>query len=217
MTATDQAAGTEPRGDIGVRRMVTGLGLDVGLPVGTYYVLHLLGVGDLVALLAATAVAAARISWDLVRRRTLNQFATVMLVVYGVGLALALFTGDARTILLRTSLITAGVAAVFLVTAAVGRRPLTLAAMQSFAPARAGEMAEQYRTDPDVRRGFRLSSTVWGVGLLTESVARVPLVLLLPVEVAVGATEALFVATMLGLGAWNVRYLRGAREHAGTG
>lgn len=201
------------RGNSGVRSMVTGLAWDVGLPVATYYVLHLLGVDDLVALLAATAVAGARITWDLVRRRTLNQFATVMLLVYGIGLVLALVTGDPRMILLRASLVTASVAAVFLVTAAIGRRPLTLAAMQSFVPAKADEMAEQYRTDPDVRHGFRMTSTVWGVGLLAEAIARIPVVLLLPVEVAVGAAEVLFVATMLGLGAWNVWYLRSVRDH----
>jgi hypothetical protein len=55
-------------------------------------------------------------------------------------------------------------------------------------------------------------STVWGVGLLAESLVRVPLVYALPVEVAVAATEGLLVATMLLLAAWNAWYLRRARD-----
>lgn len=197
----------------GVRRMVVGLALDVGLPVAVYYALRLLGASELTALVAATAAAGLRIVWGLLRWRSINQFATIMLLVYGVGVVLALTVADPRVLLLRTSLITASVAALFLVTAAVGRRPLTLAAMQSFAPAQAQRMAEQYRTDPGVRRGFRMTSVVWGVGLLAEAVARVPIVLLLPVDVAVGAAEALFVTVMVALGAWNVWYLRQVRDH----
>lgn len=203
----------KPRGNTGVRRMVTGLLLDVGLPVAVYYGLRLAGASELTALIAATAAAGLRIGWDLVRRRTFNQFASVMLLVYGIGLVLAVTTADPQVILLRTSFVTASVAALFLVTAAVGRRPLTLAAMQSFVPAKAEEMAEQYRTDPDVRHGFRLNSVVWGVGLLVEAIVRIPVVLLLPVDIAVAAAEGLFVVTMLGLGAWNVWYLRSVRDH----
>jgi hypothetical protein len=143
-----------------------------------------------------------------VRHRTLNQFATVMLLVYGIGLALAVVTGDPRALLLKNSLITAAVGAVFLATAIHGRRPLTLSAMQSFSPDRAAFLAERYRTDPDVRHGFRLTSVVWGVGLLAEAVLRLPLVYLLPIEVSVGATEGLLIATFVLLGAWNVWYLR---------
>ncbi|MFR9807197.1 hypothetical protein ACL02T_33595 [Pseudonocardia sp. RS010] len=40
-------------------------------------------------------------------------------------------------------------------------------------------------------RGHRLSSTVWGIGLIVEALVRIPVVYLLPVDVSVGATEAL--------------------------
>ena len=191
-----------------VLTMLRGLLWDVGLPVLTYYALHLLGAGDWVALLAASAVAAGRIGWTVLRHRALNQFATVMLLVYGIGLLLALVTGDPRALLLKNSLITAAVGAVFLATAIHGRRPLTLSAMQSFAPDRAAFLAERYRTDPEVRHGFRLTSVVWGVGLLAEAVLRLPLVYLLPIEVGVGATERLLIATFVLLGAWNAWYMR---------
>ncbi len=150
----------------------------------------LLGASDRVALLAGSGVAAARIGWSAVRARQLNAFATVMLLVYGAGFALAFATGDPRTMLLRSSLITAGVGLVFLVTAVRGRRPLTLAALQSFAPGSAEQAQREYDADPGVRHGHRFSSTVWGVGLLAEAIVRVPLVYLLPVEIAVGVTRS---------------------------
>jgi hypothetical protein len=186
--------------------MARGLAWDVGLPVAAYYALHLAGATDWVALLAATAVAAGRTLWGVVRHRTLNQFATVMLLVYGIGLLLAFVSGDPRMLLLKSSLVTAAVGAVFLVTAIRGRRPLTLAAAQSFMPARAEALVEMYDGDPDVRRAFRLTSAVWGVGLLAEAVLRIPLVVLLPVEIGVGASEGLFIAAFVGLMVWNGWY-----------
>jgi hypothetical protein len=194
------------------RVMLSGLAFDVGLPIATYYALHLLGASDWVALLAASGVAAARIVWSAVRQRSFNAFATVMLLVYGVGFALAFATGDPRTLLLRNSLITASVGVVFLVTAIRGRRPLTLAALQSFVPARAAAAAAEYATNPHVRRGHRLASTVWGVGLIAEALIRIPVVYLLPVDVSVGATEALWIATFAGLMVWNGWYVRRAQK-----
>lgn len=196
--------------------MIRGLALDVGLPLVTYYVLHALGVADWPALLAASGVAAVRIGWDAARKRRLNLFATVMLVVFGIGLVLSLLSGDARFLLLKESITTGAVGLVFLATAFRGT-PLTLAAMQSFAPARAATLTELFRTDPQVRRGVRFSSLVWGVGLLAESLVRVPLVYLLPVEVMVGLSTALSIAAFAGLGCWNVWYVRRSQRRMAAG
>jgi hypothetical protein len=211
--ATSPAAPTVPS----PRVMLRGLAFDVGLPIATYYALHLLGASDWAALLAASGVAAVRILWSAVRQRSFNAFATVMLLVYGIGFALALATGDPRTLLLRNSLITAAVGVVFLVTAIRGRRPLTLAALQSFAPSKAAAAAGAYATDPHVRHGHRLASTVWGVGLIVESLVRIPLVYLLPVDVSVGATEALWIVTFVGLMGWNGWYVRRAQKRRAPG
>jgi hypothetical protein len=195
--------------------MIRGLAWDVGLPVLTYYALHLLGATDWVALLAATGVAGLRIGWDALRHRRLNQFAVVMLLIYGIGLVLALATGDPRALLLKSSLVTGAVGAVFLITAIIGRRPLTLSALQSFQPARAEKFTEAYRTDPDVRRGFRLTSTVWGVGLLAEALLRLPIVYLLPIDIGYGLSEALFVAAFVILIGWTAWYMRRGADALG--
>jgi hypothetical protein len=203
---------TSGAADFRPRAIIAGVGLDVGLPLAAFYGLRALGLGEWAALLAASGVAAARVVWEAVRRRRLNGFATVMLVVFGLGLLLSLVSGDVRFLLLKGSITTGAVALVFLVTSVRGT-PLTLAAMQSATPHRAAALQEAYRTDPAVRRGVRICSVVWGAGLLAEAVVRVPLVLLLPVDVAVGASTALFVATVAALIAWNSWYVAGSRRY----
>jgi hypothetical protein len=189
------------------RSMLRGLGWDVGLPVVGYYALHFLGVADWPALLAATGLAGVRIIWVAIRERSLNLFATVMLIVFGLGVLLAFVSGDARFLLLKNSIVTGSVGLVFLATALWGR-PLSLAASESFQPARREEIRREYETDPLVRRGHRVSSTVWGSVLLAESLVRVPLVYLLPVSVMVGIGEAMTVAAFAGLITWNIWYVR---------
>jgi hypothetical protein len=206
-------AAAEKGTDMSPLIMLRGLAWDVGLPVVAYYALHLAGFDDWIALLGASAVAAIRIAVVAVRRRRLNVFATVMLVVYGAGFALAFATGDPRALLLKNSLITGALGIVFLVTVLRGR-PLTLSALKSFQPARAAEIQEEFDAEPAARRGHRISSTVWGVGLLAEALIRIPLVYLLPVDVAVGVTEALLIVTLVLLAVWNAWYVRRARGRA---
>lgn len=196
-----------------IRMLIRGLAWDVGLPVLAYYVLHFLGASDWVALLASTVLAGLRVAWVAVRDRTLNLFATVMLIVFGLGLILTFVSGDPRFLLLKESFVTGAVGITFLITAVVGNRPLTLAAKQSWAPAEAAELAREYETDADVRRGYQFTSIVWGAVLVLESAVRVPLMYLLPVDVMVGLSTAMLVAVFVGLSIWTARWV--ARAEAG--
>jgi hypothetical protein len=191
------------------RLLLRGLAWDIGLPLVAFYGLHLAGASDWVALLTASGAAAARLVWGAVRDRRLNPFAAVMLVVFGVGVALALIGGDPRFLLLKDSVTTAAVGLTFLGTTLFGR-PLTFAAMQSFNPGRAAELAERYAGDPRVRHGYRLTSGVWGVGLLVEAAVRVPLIYLLPVSVMVAVSQAMMIVAFVLLIGWTSWYSRRA-------
>lgn len=59
---------------------------------------------------------------------------------------------------------------------------------------------------PPVRRTFRVSAVVWGVGLLIEATARIPLIYLLPIDVMVGVSTAMMVTVIVGLSIWNGWY-----------
>ena len=136
-----------PQSGPSARLMLRGMAWDVGLPVLGYYGLHFAGVSDLIALLVASALAAVRIVWVAVRERELNPFATVMLLLFGLGLVFALVSGDPRFLLLKNSIVTGAVGLVFLGTTLFGT-PLSLAASQSFQPARKAEIRHEYDTDP---------------------------------------------------------------------
>ena len=216
-TPADTTAAPQPAAELmaapGFGTMLRGLGWDVGPPLVAYYALHLAGVGDTTALLAATAIAVVRILWVAVRQRSLNLFATVMLVVFGLGLLLSFVSGDPRFMLLKNSIVTAAVGCVFLATAVRGK-PLTLAAMESFTPTHAEALREGYRINPRIRRATKVSCAVWGIGLVAESVVRVPLVMMLPISVMVGLGEVLTIAAFAILTTWNVWYVRRLRKRA---
>ncbi|MGH3778675.1 MAG: VC0807 family protein [Pseudonocardiaceae bacterium] len=202
-TRDDDPAGARPAA--GRAALIRGLCWDVGLAVASYYGLRLAGASEWVALLGATLAAGLRIVWVALRDRKLNPFATVMLVIFGLGLTLVLISGDPRFLLLKHSIIDGAFGIAFLISIVAGR-PLTLAAAQSWQPGQAQELETLYRTNSAVGQEFRVSAMVWGLGLLAEALIRVPLIYLLPIDVMVGLSTALMVVTNGGLILWNLRY-----------
>jgi hypothetical protein len=178
-----------------------GLLWDAGIPVAGFYTLRLLGASDWVALLAATLFAGARVVWVAVRSRRITWFAAMMMLVFGVGLALAFVVGDPRLLLAKNSVTAALIGGAFLASLAM-QRPLTLVAFQTWRPREAEALAHSYDSDAAVRRVFRRGAWGWGIGMLAESVLRLPLVYLVPLDVAVGASTALMLAVIGGLTAW---------------
>ena len=211
MNDTNTAPSSTTPAPIGAGMIARGLGWDIGLPLIAYYALHLAGTSDWAALIAGSLVAGARIVWVAVRTHTPNPFAMVMVVSFGMGLALAFVTGDARFLLLKDSITTAAVGLMFLVLAALGQ-PLTLAAAKTWRPALADQLTEQFRTDPAARRWHLTASTVWGAGLLVEAALRVPLVYLLPIHVMVGVSAGMMIAAYALLILWTGWYLRRVRS-----
>ncbi|MFT4294493.1 MAG: VC0807 family protein [Micropruina sp.] len=194
------------------RRWRAALAADIGLPLISYYGLHAYGASDRTALIAATGAAGLRLLWEAVRHRHVTWFSAIMLAAFGAGAALSATGGDPRVLLLRDSVGTALIGVVFLLSL-LGGTPLTLAATQHWRPDRAARITALYRDDPQVRRAFRVSTAGWGLGMLGESAVRVPLVFLLPVDVMVGLSTALMIATMAGLFIWNAVYItRAARR-----
>jgi hypothetical protein len=186
------------------RVLVRGLAWDVGLPLAAYYVLHLAGATDWAALLAATGAAACRLLWTAFKGRSLNPFAMLMMIVFGLGLGLTFLTGDPRFLLLKDSVITGSIGISFLALSALGH-PLTLDAAKTWSPQRAGDMDREFHNNPAVHRWHLKISAVWGAVLIVEASARAVLVYLLPIDVMVGVSAALAVTVFAALIAWTVR------------
>ncbi|WP_433610676.1 VC0807 family protein [Dactylosporangium sp. CA-139114] len=183
---------------------------DVGLSLAAYFVAHWLGASDYVALLCGSLAALARMLWVAARARRFDVFAAVMLGVFLVGLGLSFLTGSPKFLLIKESFGTGIAGLAFVVSCFVGRPLIYHAAlrMQEGDPAKAAEFEQKWRDLPGFRRSFRVMSAAWGAGLLFDAAVRLPLVLALPTSAAVTASTVLFIATMVILAAWQVRYVR---------
>jgi hypothetical protein len=185
----------------GRMKPLVGLLWDAAIPVVAFYLLHLAGESDWAALLAATLLAAARVFWVALRTRRITWFAALMMLVFGVGLGLAFLVGDPRLMLAKNSLVTGVIGGLFLASLAT-RRPLTLIAFQTWRPGSAETLARSYETDPAVRRPFRRAACAWGIGMIGEAALRIPLIYLMPLDVAVAASSALMLTVVGSLAAW---------------
>jgi hypothetical protein len=150
--------------------------------------------------------------WVAARTRRITWFAAVMLAVFGAGTALTFAGGDPRVLLLKDSATTAMIGAMFLISL-LTQRPLTFSAAQTWKRGQAERLAGLYRSEPAARRAFRVSALGWGAGLLGESVLRVPLIYLLPVDLMMGLSTVMMITAMAGLAVWNAAYItRAARR-----
>ncbi|MBV9313626.1 MAG: hypothetical protein JO100_07685 [Pseudonocardia sp.] len=202
------ASARDPR--IRLRRMVSGMFWDVGLAVVAYYGARAFGASEYTAMLAGTLVSGARVLWVAVSARRLDPFAGFLLLIFGAGFALTFVTGDARFMLVKDSFITALAGLVFLVSCLV-RRPLNYyAALRLAGPDGAAKLRARAESMPEVRHRFLVMGLVWGVGLLVEASARVPLIYLLSLDVAVGVSTVLQIAAYSLLIGWTVRYVKRA-------
>ncbi|MFC9325018.1 VC0807 family protein [Kitasatospora sp. NPDC057015] len=181
------------------------LAVDVLAPLGGYFLLHsALGLGQVAALGLAGVIPAARTALGLLRDRRLNTWAALMLAVNLVGLALAGVTGDARLMIAKDGLLSGAVGLAVLVSVAAGR-PLMSGVLMPFLTKGdrlrsaawerlAGGRAAGSRA---FRRYERLFSSVWGLALFGECVARVVGAFTLPVSTMAWLSTVLLVGAIV--------------------
>ena len=182
-------------------RPLLGLLWDAGVPVLGFYTLQILGASDWAALLAATLFAGGRVFWVALRSRRITWFAAMMMLVFGVGLALAFVVGDPRLMLAKNSVGALLIGGLFLASLAT-KRPLTLIAFQTWRPRDADALARAYHDDSAVRRVFRRAAWVWGIGMILEAALRLPLIYMVPLSVSVGISAAFSAIVIGSLAIW---------------
>ncbi|MGA8113487.1 MAG: VC0807 family protein [Actinocatenispora sp.] len=199
------------------RTVVLGILWDVLPATVGYFVLRAAGVGTEYALLGATGVAALRLAWVAVRARQFDAIAGFLLAIYGLSAAGSLMGGGQHALLLRDSLTTGVLAGGMLVSVAL-RRPLVfLAAKRVTSPVAGADWDHRWATEPEVRHTFTVLTLGWGIGLLAEALARVPLIYLIRPDVMVGLSSVMQALTTLALIVWSVRYVRRRRAADGSG
>ncbi|MER6397492.1 VC0807 family protein [Kitasatospora sp. NPDC001603] len=180
------------------------LALDVVTPLAGYYLLHsAFGMSQFAALAWSGAVPAVRTVVGLVRERKVNLWASMMLGVNVIGLALTTVTGDARLMLAKDGALSGSLALAILVSVFLGRPMMSPMLMPFLTKGdRARSAAWQRLADGraarsrSFRRYERLFSGIWGTALLTECVARVVGAFTLPVSTMAWLSTAFLIGAI---------------------
>lgn len=173
---------------------------DVALPMALYYVLRSFEVDALWALLVGAVPPVLRTGYVLARHRRIDPISAFVLAVLLVNAAVAVFSGDARLLLVRSAWVTLPLGAVMLASLVVGRRPLLFRAARTLQPARAEHLERVWSLSRPFRDRWRAATLWWGVGCLLLGSAVVVMAFTLPVDVVpVLDTVLTVVSVVLGV------------------
>src|SRR5690349_17727360 len=150
--------------------------IDVGIPVGVYYLLrNAFGVSLWLSLALSSIGPAVRAIAGLVSERKLNLLAVLMLAVNLAGIAVSFLTGDPRAMIAKDSIVSSVIAFAIL-GSAVLRHPLMSAGLKPFMtrgePRRAAAWDRLRAASVRFRRLELLFSTIWGLTLLADCAVR---------------------------------------------
>ncbi len=187
---------------------------DAGLPMATYYGLHAAGASNLVALSGGTVLSGVFVVAEIVRKRRIDPFASVILASFVLGLGLTFASGDARFAVAKDSFTTALIGAAFLLSTAIGKPLIYVSAQRGMSADAAAAFRQRYRTSPQMRRVITTLSIIWGAGLCAEAALRVVLVYHLPIPTMVWLSTVMTAVTFGVLIAITMAVVRRARARA---
>lgn len=161
------------------------LAVDVGVPLGSYYLLHDgFGASLWLSLAVSSAGPAIRSAYSLAVKRELNVLAVLMLVVNIAGLAVSFVTGDPRAMIAKDSAVSSVIGLAMLGSVAL-RRPVMSAGLRLFltkgTAAREAVYEALMARSAAFRRRDLAYTAIWGVTLLAECTARIVGAYTLPV------------------------------------
>jgi len=184
--------------------------LNIVAPLVTYQLATSHGATETQALLLAAVFPLASIAFGAVRTRALDPIGAISLVAIVLSGVATLFFSDPRILLAKDSLVTATIGLAFLASL-LAPRPLIFILGRRFAatdPARSQRFDDLWQS-PRARASLRLTTLVWGAGLLAEALIRAACALLLPAQVVLAISPLLSIGTIALLGLWTFRRYRG--------
>src|SRR6516164_6083751 len=179
--ADRQAADRAPAGRAsadrgpGVAASLRPLLIDIGIPVGTYYLMRdAFGLSLWLSLALSSIGPAVRSVAGLVTERKLNLLAVLILVVNLAGIGISFLTGDPRAMIAKESIVSSVIAFAILGSVLL-RRPLMSAGLKPYMTrGKAERIAAWDRLSMASVRFRRLElafSTIWGLALLAGCAA----------------------------------------------
>ena len=177
--------------------------LDVGVPLGSYYLLRdAFGLSVWLSLALSSVGPAIRAIGGIAADRRLNVLALLMLAVNLAGIVVSFLTGDPRAMIAKDSLVSSVIAFAILGSVAT-RRPLMSVGLKPFitrgTPERTAAWDRLSAGCARFRRFEMLFSAIWGMALLADCVARLAGAYVLPVSTMVWLSTV-FVLGAVGVG-----------------
>ncbi|MFG1701925.1 VC0807 family protein [Nonomuraea sp. M3C6] len=163
------------------------LAVDIGLPIGLYYVLRAAGVDYHTALLTSSLIPGLSVVSDLVRRRRPDRLGMYMTAMMLGSAAVSLLIQDTRFLLAKDGWFMA-VAGLWFLASARGRRdrPPAFVFTRFLLEGRIGPNRESWdvlwERLPAFRRIWRVATVIYGTGLLVDAAVRVVIAYTLPVD-----------------------------------
>ena len=189
---------------------------DLFAPIVVYYLMHLIGASDFVALTIGGFVSGINAAVDVIRNRQARSIALLVFILFALSIALVFATQDPRFILMKPSIFI-GAAGLFVFLTAF-KRPFMLEGMEPFAtqgdPARKAKWEQAWQNDRSFQRRMKTATILTGLLLLGEATARVIIVLTEPVRLSVIASNLPGVMLIVFFALIGRFYLKDAAEHA---
>lgn len=195
-------------------RLVLGLFLDIGLWLGSYYLILATTGSLLAALLVAGAVALLRMGFAAVRTRHVDSFLAVVVLSFAISVLLALVTGDPVVLLFKSVVLTALWGAITLATLKVGKPLLFSMTQRLIAPGPEGAKAwfQLWETSTPFRWLYRRLTLVWGGTFLVCAAIQAVVVLTLPPAVVGPIFSVMSPVMTIGLITWTILYSQAAER-----
>jgi hypothetical protein len=197
--SADQQLGTRPQPQQSPLAALRPLLLDLAVPLGSYYILRGAGAGLVMSLALSSVLPAVRTVAGVIRDRSVNGLAALIVAVNMVSIAVSFWSGDPRVMLAKDGVVTSTIGIAILISA-FGRRPLMTAGMRPFLvkgdTAKDAAFERLLATSARFRRLERRFSLVWGGALIAECAARVCGAFILPVGTMVWLSTVILIAAI---------------------
>jgi intracellular septation protein A len=155
------------------KRMMFTLLADVILPYAVYFILHSMGVSDIVALSVGGGVSVIRVLIAVLRNGKMDALALLICCFFAIGIVTSLMTGNARFLIIKESFVT-GFFALVMIGSLLFGQPLTFYISRQFMGN--ADFEEKWQRTDSFRSALRLLTLVWGIGYLLEAVVRIAIV-----------------------------------------
>jgi hypothetical protein len=150
--------------------------IDIVAPIVVYFILHSIGVGDVLALTIGGMVTAINALVGTVRRRRLDSIGLLVVAEIALSIALLLITQDPRILLIKPSFYV-GFAAIYAFATCLVGRPIGYESAKPIAtkgdPVRLAAYERAWERSPEFRQTERVITAAWGAAFLADAVLRV--------------------------------------------